>query len=190
MKLTKKFTTVTSFSKLLAVILFISFPFIGFYFGYTFNTKNATTKTGSYQQSNLVEATNQFITIDSDHLNKLPLDKSIVDFPLYPGTRFLKTEQTASCNGAKGYVECGSVAYRFIVDAETENVQKWYIKDNLAKYNYKMTGGAGSIGSYTQSSIEAKNGVKFLLTIGSNSSAEDPVQPIKTTISSLVSKMN
>lgn len=33
MKLSKKLTTVTLFSKIVALIMFVSFPFIGFYLG-------------------------------------------------------------------------------------------------------------------------------------------------------------
>lgn len=40
--LSKKYTTVTTLSKTLALILFIAMPFIGFYLGYSFDKKTAT----------------------------------------------------------------------------------------------------------------------------------------------------
>ncbi|MCX6783900.1 MAG: hypothetical protein NT141_02425 [candidate division WWE3 bacterium] len=37
MKLSKKFTTVTTFSKIVALILFVALPFLGFIIGYNFS---------------------------------------------------------------------------------------------------------------------------------------------------------
>jgi hypothetical protein len=39
MKVSKQFTTVTKLSKTLALIMFVSFPFIGFYFGISYQRR-------------------------------------------------------------------------------------------------------------------------------------------------------
>ncbi len=61
MQLPKSFTTVTTFSKILAIVLFVSFPFIGFYLGTKYqaalNDTKDTVNNESLQKTTLVSPT-------------------------------------------------------------------------------------------------------------------------------------
>ncbi len=74
MKLPRSFTTVTSFSKILALFLFIFLPFIGFYLGY------------KYSQSVIVPSETKFNYKDN---NQVSQDSSTINSTTTPSTHFL-----------------------------------------------------------------------------------------------------
>lgn len=125
--------------------------------------------------------------------NELKALEEIHNFPIYPGATFVKKEETLPCPTPliSGYTDCGAVAYRWGVNEDTEKVQYWYTGDSIKKMGWDFKGGAGSMGSITQSSLEnQKDNFKVDLIIVSTNTldANAPKAIYKTTLSILLPK--
>lgn len=111
-------------------------------------------------------------------------------FPIYPGARFIKKEDTLPCPTPliSGYTDCGSVAYRWGVNEDTEKVQYWYTGESIKNKGWEVLGGAGSMGDITKSSLRnLKDNFEVSLLILSHNTAEDRAL-YKTTVSVLIPK--
>jgi hypothetical protein len=125
--------------------------------------------------------------------NELAALEEIHNFPIYPGATFIRKEDTLPCPTPliSGYTDCGSVAYRWGVNEDTEKVQYWYTGDSIKKMGWDFKGGAGAMGSITKSSLEnQKDNFKVDLIIVSNNTLDEnaPKAIYKTTFSVLLPK--
>lgn len=71
MKLSKKLTTVTPFSKYLAMVLFIILPFVGFYLGIKYQEINYTISIGSQYQNQITKNQAEDIVKDLPEVKKM-----------------------------------------------------------------------------------------------------------------------
>ncbi|MDA1337973.1 MAG: hypothetical protein O2871_01275 [bacterium] len=80
-KLPKELTTITTLSKTLALIVFIVFPFIAFYYGFNYSNK-LNNNSISYQNTNLITYDDKFISFKySSNLYKWSFGRGIsLDF--------------------------------------------------------------------------------------------------------------
>ncbi len=105
-------------------------------------------------------------------LSYAEIKNDIYDFPIYPGSRYLKSEQVICASPSVYYQECGSTAYILETTQLIERVDAWY-KENTVKEGWGYKGGAGLQGSYITDVYEKNDGTKInlkLATYGSEKS--------------------
>lgn len=107
----------------------------------------------------------------------------IHDFPLYAGSIFLKKEINPPCSQEhSGYSDCGTTAYMWGVNEDSEKVQKWYVKDTLDQLGWELKGGAGAGNLSTQTWKEKKRDFELVLQISAKATDETINPDYKTTI--------
>lgn len=100
------------------------------------------------------------------------IKNDIYDFPIYPGSTYLKSEPVVCPSPFMQYQECGSIAYILETTQLIDRVEAWY-KENTVKDGWQHKGGAGLQGSYITDVYEKNDGTKInlkLATYGSEKS--------------------
>lgn len=85
----------------------------------------------------------------------------IHDFPIYPGSRYLNSELMTCPSPYPAIPECGATSRIWETTQQINRVADWY-KENTNNSEWKLTGGAGSAGSFVTETYE-KNGKKVTL---------------------------
>lgn len=138
-KLPTFLTTVTVFSKFLAIVLFITLPFIGFYFGIRFQQKypdilllesKQTQRNSTKTSPNLIPSISP---LPSQATNPNPESKLT---PKYTGNNSIeiKINKDSPCNQNSSLVECKSDIY--LKDNSTNMETYVFTIDNVVPVNY------------------------------------------------------
>jgi len=110
-------------------------------------------------------------TLEDEALTK------IQDFPIYPGSRFLKSETLICPTPNSGYPGCGHVSHTWETLFPISRVTNWY-DENTKNSGWQRTGGTGSPGSF-KTEIYEKNGRKVNVIL----SSEEKTFAFRTSIS-------
>lgn len=152
MKLPKYFTTVTPFSKALAMILFIALPFVGFWFGVKYQTVNKIVTTQPKQdiQNNITPSRppKEFVIPTSSYTNMQKFDelnwKKYSNSNLgisfdYPDnlTHFGDSQSGALKIESEKITLTHNMSYIFQIEkiVTNDSVETWWDKNDSSKHN-------------------------------------------------------